>query len=517
MFKFLRIAGNATWALAFGLSVWLAMKHHGYKVDIALGAAILALVLSAVGLLLARYSYRHGDKTAAAIGVTVWLVGALAFSVTEFGYWASSYKERHATYVKLKQANARQETLTDRDWKALQTGEMRAGAAELEARKKASQQSDLWLLTKQCGSARTAEARGFCGEYFKLEERIATAVKMEALEAKFLSEKQTVDENQDLANKVFAIADLIDESTDRLDEREAATLVIFLVALLLMVARDLLPIAVNPFRKRQEALTLPAGAEPATLAAVIASVAPRGNVGASEVIPGAGKNLDHVRDATKMVACADEPTGPLIGSFSTLENVPYASDEEIANLRRVIADMKAAGIEPKALTEEAKALTSSEIGSNSPNLDSEESDGTVPFVPAADDIDTEAARKVVSLFRDDMPKPMVAEHPFSADVKIKREKTTRGTGSAVHWAEELTEMDEDDNIETTIVDIWPSYVAWCRINNFHAMPKKELSRKLGAHLKIPPGRKNGKRTGSGKVFRGLIVHMPAEQETRRYA
>lgn len=511
MFKFLRIAGNATWALAFALSVWLAMKHHGYKVDIALGAAILALVLSAVGLLLARYSYRHGDKTAAAIGVTVWLVGALAFSVTEFGYWASSYKERHATYVKLKQANARQETLTDMAWKALQTGEMRAGAAELEARKKASQQSDLWLSTKQCGAARTAEGRQFCGDYFKLEERIATAVKMELLEAKFLAEKQTVDENQDLANKVFAIADLIDENTDRLDERQAATLVIFLVALLLMVARDLLPIAVNPFRKSQEARPQPKD-EPVTLEGTkFASQA----VAAPEVIPGVWNNPDHVRDATKMVtAFDDEPAGPILGRqfaenakrSKALSNGPEALTSVNLPENPDSSEVTTENALPHkdSMEKTASHVTTSEVEST-----------VVPLALAADDLGMEAARKVVSLFRDDMPKPMVAEHPFSADVKIKREKTTRGTGSAVNWADECTEVDEDSGIETTIVDIWPSYAAWCRVNHFHPMPKKELSRKLGAHLKIPPGRKNGKRTGSGKVFRGLIVHMP--QAERKYA
>ena len=191
--------------------------------------------------------------------------------------------------------------------------------------------------------------------------------------------------------------------------------------------------------------------------------------------------------------------------------MPYASDEEIANLRRVIADMKAAGIGPKALSNGPEALTSGNLPENPDSSEVEKVERPLDLVLSSE------ADKVVSLFRPDMPKPMVAEHPFSADVKIKREKTTRGTGSAVHWFEACCEVNEDEDIEATIVGIWPSYLAWCNMNHFHPMPKKELSRKLGAHLKIPPGRKNGKRTGSGKVFRGLIVHMPVEQAERKYA
>ena len=133
-----RTVAYAAWALAFGLSVWLAVEFHEYKFGISLGVAILALILSAFGLVMARFCGK--DRVAMAIGIVLWAAGAISFAITELGYWSSSYKDRHAQYMQVKEAKARQEGMKDLAWEALRTGEARATTAELEARIKAARQ-----------------------------------------------------------------------------------------------------------------------------------------------------------------------------------------------------------------------------------------------------------------------------------------------------------------------------------------------------------------------------------------
>lgn len=492
MTKFLRVIGNMTWALAFALSVGLAFAHHGHTFDIALGVSILSLILSALGLLLARHCFKEGDGIAGTIGLAVWLAGALSFSVTEFGFWHASYKERHADYVQIKAAKERQEGLKTMAWETLKTGETRATSAEMKARIAAVQQSDIWATTKSCANATVPASRKFCGEYFDLVAELAKIEKLESIEAGFLAEKP--DEKQKLANKVFAAADLIAE-TGLLNERQAATLVILIVAMVLMLARDLLPIGANPIRKPREALQ-PAKAPEATETPAVAT--------------------------------------PAIYEAPAQD---WASREDIAGLHKLLNDMRAANIGPdhvpdtakkieQQFAEPAKSPTLSNV-ENEPNhpespVSSEASGEIIPLALAGDEPDvieavmTKEAANVYDLLTG-MPKPMPLEHAFGADVKIRREKTTRGLGSAVQWADECTEMDEDSDTSTTMVQIWPSYASWCSQNNFHPMDKKELSRKLSAHLKIPAGRKNSKRSGAGKVFRGLIVHMPVAEKARKIA
>ncbi len=247
-----RAIAYAAWLLAFGLSIWLAIELHEYKFGIALGVAILALILSAFGLVMARHCAQQKDRLAMTIGVVLWAAGALTFSITEFGFWYSSYKERYAEYVQVTKSKVREEGLKDSAWEAIRTGEARASSAELEAKMKAARQNDAWLSSKGCVNATQPKSRAFCQGYFELEAKLASAGKLEALEARVIGEK--VETKESVVHNVFAAADLLADNSD-LSGRQAATVVVVIIAMMLMLSRDLLLILANPFGRREDRAT----------------------------------------------------------------------------------------------------------------------------------------------------------------------------------------------------------------------------------------------------------------------
>ena len=242
-----RAVAYAAWALAFGLSIWLAVEFHEYQFGIAPGVAILALVLSAFGLVLARHAARQKDWPAAAIGVTLWSVSAMAFATCELGFWSYNYNFRYAEYAHAKSEKARQEGMTDLAWDAIRTGNVRATAAEIEARISALKQNFLWTSSASCSAATASKSRVFCKEYFDLVAQQEAARKLESMETRLLV--TPADQTQTLVHNVFAAADLIAGNTN-LTEKQAATIVILIIAAVLMLSRDLLLILANPFGGR---------------------------------------------------------------------------------------------------------------------------------------------------------------------------------------------------------------------------------------------------------------------------
>lgn len=239
-----RTVAYIAWALAFGLSVWLAVEFHDYTFGISLGVAVLALILSAFGLMLARYCAQEKDRLAMTIGIVLWAAGALSFAITELGYWSSSYKDRHAEYVGTKSVKSRQEGLKDLAWQAVRTGEARATVAELEARQKAAKQNAFWASSAECTKATAANSRAFCQSYFELEAKIASTRNIEVMEKRFENEKPNA--KGSIVHNVFAGAELLSENTT-LSEKEAATVVVLIIAMVLMLGRDLLLIVANPY------------------------------------------------------------------------------------------------------------------------------------------------------------------------------------------------------------------------------------------------------------------------------
>lgn len=541
----LRILANAIWALAFGLSVWLAVEHHGYVFDIALGVSVLSLMLSGLGLLFARYCGRDGDRLAMSIGVIIWLAGAMAFAVTEFGYWASSYKEKHSVYVQSKAVQVRQDGLKDNAWEALKTGEIRATSAELQSRIKAAQQSDIWLVTRRCTAATTPATRQFCREYFELDASVARAAKLEAIEAGFMAEKP--DEKQKLANRVFAAADLIAENTN-LSERQAATMVIFIVAALLMVARDLLPIVANPLRKRKEALQPAKATEtPAVATPAIYEAPAQDDALSPERIAKAEEWIARLRETHEKMRLAGEKHGGLLHQLSddqlraifTYDGPEYLGPAEIGpNSPNSDHVRDATKKVEQQIAESAKSPTLSNV-ENEPNhpespVSLEASGEIIPLALAGDEPDvieavmTKEAANVYDLLTG-MPKPMPLEHAFGADVKIRREKP-----ELKDFVRECLDIDREALVAMKSAirdhraldrtaserlmsspDCYDIYVNWCDANGLTAKGSKGFSGDLWDFVGLPKGTRKMKGVTGLRNAAGL--RFPVAEKVRKIA
>lgn len=246
-----RLVGYSVWALAFGLSVALAWEFHQGQNYIALGVAVLALLVSASGLLMARYSWQRGDYLSMVLGLSLWLAGAVSFTFTELGFWTSSYNERHIEYVTTNAAKVRHEGMTDRAWNALTTGDMPPGPAELKAKLKAAQQHERWRPSKGCTDATLPESRAFCNSYFELQAKLAAAERRQKLESQILASDKPKPQQTSYAHDVFALAASLSRWLG-IDEKRAADFIIFSTWILLMLARDTGLLIANPLGERSK-------------------------------------------------------------------------------------------------------------------------------------------------------------------------------------------------------------------------------------------------------------------------
>lgn len=469
-----RTVAYAAWVLAFGLSVWLAIEFHEYKFGISLGVTVLALILSALGLVLARWNAQQKDGLGTSIGIVLWAAGAVSFGITEMGYWASSYKDRHAEYVHVKTAKARQEGLTDIAWEAVKTGEVRATAAEVTARIRAAQQSDLWASSNGCTNATAPRSRAFCQGYFELEAKLAAASKLETMEARFLSEKTEAKET--MIHNVFAAADLIAENS-KLDEKEAATLVVLIIALVLMLSRDLLLIVANPFGGAAGART--------------AALAPEATVTPSASLPAIPRPR---KDALATIAGVDVRKD--IGQT-------YGIAAEVSDK----ADVRPAEHSEKFV---------------SPNIDPD-GPGTPANLPKISDSspadgDTEDPKVV----RPEQWKQDTQSYHANLDWRLEKAKKHKkpDDATALHWMYETTRvLDDDERILKRWMpsrDLHPGYKKWCTRLGKKPLSQRRFSTVLAGELDLPKLRgADGKRKSAVMLF--PLELIPATQKRTRAA
>lgn len=245
--------GYAIWLLAFGLSIKLAWDFSGQQLSVAFGALFLALVMSAFGLIFARDAWRLKAWPEFCFGSALWIAGAASFGIMEFGFWSSSYNERHAVYVQAKTTQARAEGLDERDWKALTTGQLPVAPAQIEAQLNAARQNERWRATSGCTDATTRPSQEFCKTFFEMQASLAGAQQRIRLEEKFKAMPSP--QGRDMVHDVFAQAETLSHWLN-IDEKQAASLVIITTWLLLMLARDTGLLVANPLgrqRKPQEA------------------------------------------------------------------------------------------------------------------------------------------------------------------------------------------------------------------------------------------------------------------------
>jgi len=240
-----RIIGNLIFVAAFALSVKLAWELHANEI-VPLGVAGLALVMSAFGLLFARNSWIDGAKPEWILGLFMWIVGAGAFTITEWGFWFSSYTERHAEYQEIKKAKTRAEGVKDQAWAALMTGQVPKTSAQLQADLDAKKLDPIYMRSASCTDATLPDSRAFCTELFALKSEHASVKKRESLEQQVQASEGPT--KKTLIHDVFAQAEWL-SSLLGISEKTAATIIILGSWLVLLVCRDTGILIANPPRR----------------------------------------------------------------------------------------------------------------------------------------------------------------------------------------------------------------------------------------------------------------------------
>lgn len=272
----IRTVGFLAAVAAIGLTVGVVWKFTGGQDHIAIGVALLSVLISSVGLLMARSAWRKAAYVECVLGIAMWVAGAAFLGFNELGYWATNYETRHAAYQREKTAELRREGLKDRAWQALTTGEAPPSPAVLEARINAAKQHERWLPSKGCTEATVRESQEFCKGYFDLQAQLAQAIQHKAFETEVLTATQGKAVTSGIAGmNVFANAEWLARKFGG-TERQWADYILLTGLAVLMLVRDMGFLVAFPLGKRRE---------PAPDLKAVDEAEPEDDPGKSEPVP----------------------------------------------------------------------------------------------------------------------------------------------------------------------------------------------------------------------------------------
>lgn len=483
------------WLLALGISVALAWQFHGGDNTVALAIALLALGLSAFGVIFARDALQRHDWFAALCGIVLWAAGAVFFTITEIGYWDSSYNRHYTEYQQVKTAKARADGLNDRRWNALTTGDIPATPAQIKAQIAIAQVNERWASTKGCSDVTTVPSREFCAAYFKLQSQLAVAEERVTMEQQFA--RDIAEKEGHIVQNLLAGAEVLARRLV-ITERQAADLVIFAAWALLFLARDLGGVVANPLGRRK-----------------ISGVDVRNNIGQTDGIAAEVSDID---------GYTPRPMVGLISQLTPEQQKLLWSYDGPEYLGPADGPGGGGGGTPANLSE---IPNSSEVGKGSRPLESHGSSSEPDFETVI-----ETASNVTKLFSDDMPRPMPSEHAFGAEVRIRRSQDDVKTffrerlgidqearAAMLHAIRERKAL--DGKVAGRLMDspdVYDLYLSWYGDDEEGAMGPKPFSNKLNDYLGIPPGTRKLK--GVKGIRNGKGARFPVyarEIETKKYA
>jgi len=253
MNTFIRVVGVTAWTAAVILTIVLVWSFTSNQGVVPTGVAMLAIAMSATGLLMARHAWQQSARIEFAFGIIIWLGGSSVLTANEIAFWADSYESQHRLYLSQQAQGQRSEGLTDYNFKALITGNAPQGTAEIAALLDAKRLDPAVERSGDCTNfARISrkDAHDACEAYFALKAKLAAAEKLEKMEREIATTKPAA--AIVVAKNTFAGA----ETLARLlggDPRNWAATLSLLGWLFLMMVRDMgLLVAFPPKRGQRE-------------------------------------------------------------------------------------------------------------------------------------------------------------------------------------------------------------------------------------------------------------------------
>jgi hypothetical protein len=455
---FMRATAFAIWAPSVYLTWWLVDEFTDGQSPVIAGLALIALLVSAVSLITARYAFRAGDKLWGWGSLLTYALGALVMVFLELGYWNSTILGSHQNLVRAEAARDGVELLKEQQREQLRTGAAPASSAEIQAKMDVQLATPignqpLGKLTEGCTDQRSAAFR-LCGEYLTLKAAHAKAATREALQ-KATWDNGTSVETRSFKKDIFSGATAVHNATGLGTPTGWAAVFSIVLMALLMVARDLSGLGVFGPRmaprsvKAQEART---AAEESTAAVVTV-----------EAVPAAAEpNLPSPEVAREVVKPRTPPTN--------------GGTRKTAAKREIDEPMVQTMEEPKP-------------------------SAVVQFAPRGTDL---ALPEFASKFFEESAPP----------AKPKRRTGDRkAVGAVKTWINDSTERSRDPGEAALANEAWHNYLNWCQDEDYRPLPRSKFDRVLTARfgsVSLP----SSKGSPGGKGYVGLVL---VEDETQKMA
>lgn len=417
------------------------------------GLAMISLLVSAIALLVARYSFRRGDPITGYSSLVMYILAAVVMIFLELGFWNSSILTSHTSLQRADAAREGVEILAERERQAIRSGSLADSSAEILAKMEAELSQPignqpLAMLTSNCSDKQSKVYR-LCGDYLELKAAHAKAEAREKAESRIWNAGTRVEQSglkKDIFSGATAAANLLGGKPE-----VWAGVFSVVMMLLLMATRDLSALgAFGPGVSRAGQPQEAAQAPEVPAVAEIAPAAPAPVQAAPEPVREApagkgarmGAALDDIRER---LGDSDKPTTPP-GNGGNRQPEPDA-DDTVVPLRKPVAEL-----------------------------------------------------------------PSFASDMFEeSEPPAKRTRTGKQRqGSAVFWLSECTERTNDLSVTCSEDQAWSHYLAWCEQEDFKHISRSKFLRVISVRIGMAPN-------GRGFIGLVLLGIAADEEKMRAFA
>lgn len=455
-------------APAVYLTYFLIEEFTEGQSTVIAGLAMISLLVSAIALLVARYSFRRGDPITGYSSLVMYALAAVVMIFLELGFWNSSILSSHSNLQRADAARDGMEILAERDRQAIRAGSLAESSGEIQAKMDAQLaqpigNQPLAMLTSNCTDKQSKVYR-LCGEYLELKAAHAKAETREKAEGRIWSAGTRV-EQSGIKKDIFSGATAASSLLGGKPEIWAGVFSVVMM-LLLMATRDLSALGAfgpSPAKREERAAESIPAADPVTApeakptAVVAEEIAPESTTPAKpanlppdptdrERSPKMGAMLDDIRDrladASELPAAPERPSGPPPSNGGARAPAP----------------------EPKIVPIRASA-----------------------------------------------PLPSFASDMFEeSEPPTKRAKASRKQqpGRAIFWLSDCTERTNDLSVTCSEDRAWMHYLAWCEAEEFKPIGRGKFLRTIEARIGMAP---------NGRGFIGLVLLEIGETEEKMRA
>lgn len=460
-------------APAVYLTYFLIEEFTAGQSTVIAGLAMISLLVSAIALLVARYSFRRGDPITGWSSLVMYGLAAVVMIFLELGFWNSSILTSHSSLQRADAARDGADMLAERERAAIRAGSLAESSAEIQAKMDAQLaqpigNQPLAMLTSNCSDKQSKVYR-LCGDYLELKAAHARAEAREKAETRIWNAGTRVEQSglkKDIFSGATAAANLLGGKPEIW-----AGVFSVMMMLLLMATRDLSALgAFGPgMAKREKPAAQGQTIDVEAVGTALKEAAEKGVSGTPEERSG------RFSPAKPAAEPQEAPRSPRLGAvLDDIRDRLNAPDE---------APVAARGPILPPPTDGGARVTAAE-----PNV--------VPIRSAA-----ELPSFASDVFEESAP---------PTKVRAQKPKNTKLPGRPAMWLDECTERTSDLRVTASEDECWKHYMAWCEMEELKPANRSKFLRTIDVYIGSAPN-------GRGYIGLVLLDLTPAEETVRAFA